>query len=190
MISRFKWFLATCVTLIATSCATFTGLPENEAADWAFQGKMAIKNNSEASSFNVIWQQLGKEFDIELSGPLGQGRITIHGDKHSVTLTQGKDQWTANSLEDLLWDLQEIQLPLDYLQYWVRALPKPSEPFNRELNSDSGQVTQLKQAGWLVHYDSYHEGTPSMPKKLNFIKADSSGKLVIREWSLLQLPPS
>lgn len=190
MSNRLSWFLVAYFTLMTSGCATFSGLADNEAVDWAFQGKMAIKNSSEASSFNVTWQQLGEEFDIELSGPLGQGRINIQGDKNSVTLTQGKDQWTANNLEDLLWDLQQIQLPLDYLQYWVRALPKPTEPFNRQLNADTRQVAQIEQAGWRVQYTSYHDDTPSMPRKLSFIKEDSSGKLVIRQWSLLQLPPS
>lgn len=190
MKTKLAWLCNVCLITLMTGCATFPGLTEHESADWAFQGKMAIKNSTEASSFNITWLQLNDVFDIELSGPLGQGRISIHGDQRSVTLTQGSDQWSANSLEDLLWDLQQIQLPLDYLQYWVRARPKPTEPFSQQVDSETAQVSELTQAGWLVKYSSYHDDFPMMPKNLSFIRDDSSGKLVIREWSLLQLPPS
>ena len=190
MSSRLTSLYCACLLALLTGCTTFGGLAKNESADWAFQGKMAIKNATEASSFNITWQQLGETFDIELSGPLGQGRMSIHGDENAVTLIEGNDQWSANSLEDLLWDLQQIQLPLDYLQYWVRARPKPAERYSQKLDADTQKVKELNQAGWRVQYDSYHETVPSMPRKLSFIRKNNSGKLVIREWSLLQLSPS
>jgi outer membrane lipoprotein LolB len=188
MIDRLNSLLLFCTALILVGCASWQQTDLTNEGDWAFTGKMAIKNAQEGSSFNVTWQQNGQSYDIELSGPLGQGRMTIQGDNHQVTLYQGNDQWTANSLEDLLWDIQQVQLPLDYLQYWVRALPKPYEPFDQTLDLDNNQVIELRQAGWLVEYSSYHPTSPAMPRKLSFIRNENSGKLVIREWSLLQLP--
>ena len=179
-------FAAMTLSLVLVGCASFSNLSHDENIDWAFKGKMAVKNSVEASSFNVIWRQEASAFDIELSGPLGQGRINVYGDHASATLVQGKDQWTANSLEDLLWDLQQISLPLDYLRYWVRALPKPNEPFKQQLNETSGFINELTQAGWTVQYSRYQDSPPFMPTKLSFSREDRSGKLVIREWSLLQ----
>ncbi len=40
-------------------------------------GKMAVRNAAERYSARFIWRQSGRVFDIDVWGPLGQGRVHL-----------------------------------------------------------------------------------------------------------------
>lgn len=150
---------------------------------WSFNGRMAIRNDSEASSFSVDWQQRAAAFEIYLSGPLGQGTVTIEGQPGHVTLTRGRDVWQASSLTELGSQVSDLELPLDYLQYWVRARPAPYSNASLAVDDDTGLVMAIQQAGWDVNYTSYFgEGGDALPQRIDFARQHSSGRLVIRNW--------
>ena len=172
--------------MILSSCSLFQPKPPQPLGDWAFNGKMAIRNSAgEASSFTVEWLQQGDFFKIELSGPLGAGAMTITGNPYQVTLQQKDNLIHANSLADLALQQTDMALPLDHLQFWVRALPDPIDPYEIELNSE-GQAQLIAQAGWTVQIldcfvDAAH--AEPLPRKLSFSNLGDSGKLIIREWT-------
>ncbi len=172
--------------LLLSGCSSF-GIKQNpENIDWSFSGKMAIRNATEATSFSAQWQQLGAAYNIRLYGPFGAGEITIEGRPGNVTLQQGSDVMSSYSLNDLVYQATNMDLPLDYLQYWVRATPAPKQSFN--LTKDTfGHVTEIEQAGWTVSITDYFDEVPPRPRKLSFVKAQDSGKLIIREWNTLPL---
>ena len=99
-------------------------------------------------------------------------------------MTQDDKMATSNSLSDLAYQATNMDLPLDYLQYWVRAKPAPKESFSLTKNAN-GQVTEIAQAGWVVSISDYFDEVPARPRKLSFAKEQDSGKLVIREWNPL-----
>ncbi|MEJ2044356.1 MAG: lipoprotein insertase outer membrane protein LolB [Reinekea sp.] len=171
------------VLLQLTGCALFQKNSLPDTGDWAFKGKMAIRNEKEASSFNVTWVQQGLFYRIILSGPLRQGEMTIEGQPGNVVLTSGKDTYHANSLNQLVYELTELELPLDHISYWVRGLAMPGEKASIS-TSESGQINLIEQAGWLVSYNDYFTDQSALPRKLSFVREQSSGKLFIREWNI------
>ena len=170
--------------LLLTGCSSLGTKQETDNIDWSFSGKMAIRSATEATSFNVNWQQVTQTYHIRLFGPFGAGEITIDGRPGNVTMTQDDKMATSNSLSDLAYQATNMDLPLDYLQYWVRAKPAPKESFSLTKNA-YGQITEIKQAGWLVSINAYFDEVPARPRKLSFAKEQDSGKLVIREWNPL-----
>ena len=181
-----KTALTLCLTLVLTGCSLFQSKPIPEDLDWSFTGKMALRNASEATSFNVDWLQIGEAYQISLYGPFGQGEITIKGQPGQVTLFQDDKKLTSTSLNGLLYEATSMDLPLDHIQYWVRAMPQPLE--TATVNKDAqGLVESIQQAGWQVTFSDYFEESSPRPRKLSFIKASDSGKLVIREWNPLPL---
>lgn len=162
------------------SCSQFS-TREVAESDWSFKGKMAVQNEAESSSFNIYWLQQADNYQIELSGPLGQGLTTIKGQPGLVVLIHGDDLLYSDTLRNLLAENTTLDLPLDYLQYWVRALPVPEVPYQSSQN-EHGQTTGIIQSGWNVSITSYFDQPDHLPKKLSFAKAQQSGKLVIREW--------
>lgn len=178
--SKFALFLLILTALSGCSLQPPKGSLIDE--QWSFRGKMAVRNPTEASSFNVQWLQQGDTFQIELSGPLGQGEVFISGQPGDVTLKQGDTVVQSNSLTSLVYEATSLELPLDYLQYWVRALPSPGTPYELTKN-DQGQISTIAQSGWEVAITEYFEETSAYPRKLSFAKATDSGKLIIREWN-------
>ena len=168
-----------CLTFLF-SCSQFS-TREEPVSDWSFKGKMAVQNETESSSFNIYWLQQAEQYQIELSGPFGQGLTTIKGEPGLVVLIRGDDLLYSDSLSNLLAENTTLNLPLDYLQYWVRALPAPGVTYQASQN-ESGQTTGILQSGWNVSINGYFDQSDHLPKKLSFAKAKQSGKLVIREW--------
>lgn len=173
------------VVLSLAGCARQTIQPQaSELTEhWSFNGRMAVRSATEASSFSVDWQQNAAAFDIHLSGPLGQGAINIEGQPGHVTLTRGQDVWQASSLTELGYQVSDLELPLDYLQYWVRARPAPYSDASLAVDDDTGLVMAIQQAGWEVNYTAYFgEGGDALPQRIDFAREQSSGRLVIRNW--------
>jgi outer membrane lipoprotein LolB len=174
------------ISLVLLSGCTSFG-PQPDAGDltdnWALSGKMAVRNTTEASSFNVNWEQRKQHFEIELSGPLGQGAVQISGEPGRVTLTKGSDTVTRSTLRELAYEITDLDLPLDYLQYWVRARPYPDIEAEIERDPDSRQVNRITQSGWQVDYPLYFDDTTeALPRRIDFARDGSSGRLVIRNW--------
>jgi outer membrane lipoprotein LolB len=180
--SKLKSTIGILTFVALTGCSTLQIAPELELGEWSFKGKMAVRSAEEASSFSVNWLQQGANYDIELFGPLGQGAVTIRGDQNQAILSQGDKTLESNNLSNLVWEATQLDLPLDHLQYWVRALPSPFETYTL-LKNDAGQTTQITQAGWTVNITAYFEASDN-PRKLNFARSTDNGKLVIREWQL------
>lgn len=180
---RLIWMALT-VALLA-GCSSFRQQPESTdlTENWAFSGKMAVRNADEASSFNVNWQQKAEAFEIELSGPLGQGAVDIQGQPGRVTLTRGDETVVAGNLSQLAYEVTNLNLPLDYLQFWVRAQPFPTQEAKVERDRETGQVERIVQSGWEVTFPAYYgEGEAALPRRIDFQRDNSSGRLVIRNW--------
>ena len=153
-------------------------------SDWTLNAKMGVKQADKGSSFNVSWQQHPSEYQIELSGPLGQGAVKIFSDHGGVTMIdhEGNTQ-TANSLEQLVAENTDLDLPLAQLPYWVKGIPDPRYPSVISLN-ENNLAGRLEQLGWQVSYQSYFQLSPPLPQKLQFQQGDKTGKLVIKRWEL------
>jgi outer membrane lipoprotein LolB len=182
-----KLALTLCLTgtLILTGCTNLGTQPNaGDLTDhWALTGKMAVRNATEASSFNVNWEQRSQAFDIELSGPFGQGAVQITGVPGKVILTRGSEQVSRNTLSELAYEITDLDLPLGYLQYWVRAKPYPGIDATIERDPTSRQVNRITQSGWQVDYPVYFDtASEALPRRIDFVRNNSSGRLVIRNW--------
>lgn len=180
----FRASLIPLVALLLSACSLNPVQTSESAENWSFSGKMAVRNATEASSFNVEWLQTGQQYTIELSGPLGQGAMTVQGQPGHVTLQQGDDIWKSDNLNNLVFDVTRIDLPLEHLRFWVRALPAPGSPYELQRN-DADLIESIEQSGWRVSISDYFVvEAGSQPRKLSFARAENSGKLIIRQWSI------
>lgn len=167
--------------MLLSGCSLISPKAQTTQADWAFNGKMAIQNPTQATSFNLDWVQQNELFQIVLSGPFGQGKISIQGGPGRVSFTQDGQQQTAQSLNGLLYKVTSMDLPLDYLRFWVRAETRPGAAFSLRRN-DQGQIDRIVQAGWTVDISDYFAAPINLPRKLIFINGEDRGKLIIKAW--------
>ncbi len=83
----FAPLLASLLISQLTGCSPFNNKPVQDS--WTLSGKIGITTPKESMAGFIRWQQQQDNFDIYVSGPLGQGSTRIQGNPQQATLTQG-----------------------------------------------------------------------------------------------------
>lgn len=171
---------------------------------WEIRGRVALKTAHEGWQAALHWSRDADRHDIDLSGPLGSGRVRLSQDRFGARLRDA-DQHTyyAESAQKLLYRVTGWDLPLEGLNYWVLGLPVPGAPWHERLDP-WGRLERLEQFGWNIQFLEYlREGEYELPGKIfikrevseNEMKADSNDlpshptlelRLVIQRWSKLE----
>ncbi|TPQ29200.1 lipoprotein insertase outer membrane protein LolB [Methylomonas sp. EFPC3] len=146
---------------------------------WAFSGRLAVADERESFSASVNWRHLGGRDDIELLGPLAQGRLAISVVDGAVTIDDGENrQEFYGSAEQVLSERLGVVMPVDSLRYWVFGI---LDPGLQGVELDAG----FMQAGWRVTFrDVYKVASDSLPKKINIEKDRTKIKLIVDQWDL------
>jgi len=160
---------------------------------WNIAGKLGIKTKDDSHSTLINWQQQQNRYAIAVTSPLGTSVAHIDSNGRTVKLTLSEDEiYTADSLDELLWNQLGWILPADQLFYWVRGLPAPTTIDHQQLNTQH-QLTQLKQSGWTIQYLDYMNANGySVPKKMVLTNPQLKLTLFISEWRIAKtaLPSS
>jgi outer membrane lipoprotein LolB len=185
------------VALVA--CTSLQRLPADWALDareqklmaitqWHMSGKLGVRAPHDSASLYVDWRQADDAYEIQLSGPMGQGGGSISGDAAGVSLHRDGQVRRAASAEALVQQAFGWQLPMGALRYWVRGLPAPGLTSRAALERNAqGLLVSQEQAGWVLEYSHYKlvQGQ-ALPGKL---KAESTRLglrlvLIVNDWKL------
>lgn len=146
---------------------------------WQLRGRLALKNNGEGWHASMAWQQSADEYDIQITGPLGQGSVRLQGNSEVVILDAGNDATTLdNNPESLLERQFGWQVPVASLRYWVTGLPAPGD--EQHQLDEFGRLSQLEQRGWSIRFLDYQ--AQQLPRKLVATRGDATVRLIITEW--------
>lgn len=164
--------------------------------DWQVSGKLGVRIPGDNGSASLHWHQQHSNYSIDLSGPMGSNRFSIKGNDHQVTLLRsGQPPQVAHSAEDLILANTGWTIPVAELAWWVRALPAPDQPIDRQQRDESRQLLSLEQSGWLIEYSNYrvlphpqHSTPLVMPGRIVASWGDIRLTLVIRDWQFGDTP--
>ncbi|VAX09405.1 hypothetical protein MNBD_GAMMA25-963 [hydrothermal vent metagenome] len=160
-----------------------------ELKNWQLSGRVIISNNeNDAWRLDVIWQQQQDNYEIQISGPLGMGKVRLHGSNDGVFFYDSDGRaYYAQEPEQLLFEHTGIFMPVTSLYYWVRGLPDPT--IKAELKSELdnwGRLSQLRQNGWSVDLKRYVQiDALQLPDKL-FIHNEENVevRMVVDTWEI------
>jgi outer membrane lipoprotein LolB len=165
----------------------------SQLTQWRMQGKIAIRDQHQAHSARLQWAQHQQNFDLLVTGPLGQGSLAIQSDGQITTVA------TSRGSEQIQGDLSAYiaknygwTLPLDSLKYWIRGLADPSSPSSEETDV-SGLPKTIQQAGWTITYDGFRAAKNMaivLPAHLVIVREDYQLKIIIQDWSDLVIDKS
>jgi len=190
-----------CLTTLFSGCSLLTPQPEQPvpSADswpthqqrqlamnnWQMSGKIGIRLPSENHSANIHWQQLSEHYEIELTGPLGQGGAKIEGNGNGVIINvAGEEPVWAASPELLMDQALGWQFPVRELLYWVRGIPAPDSPFNQTLIDN--RLDSLRQNDWKIKYLRYNQqDNYTLPGKLVISRNDLHITIIAKQWKIL-----
>jgi len=187
------------IILLLTGCAGVTPSPEPVDAErpwkeqypallaadsWQLKGKIGIRTARENNNATLFWQQLQQHYQIELTGPLGQGGARIEGDENGVTIdVAGEESLWAASPELLMEQTLGWQFPVRDLPYWIRGIPAPGHPF--ELSMDQQRLQKLVQNNWEINYLRFtNRNGYLLPEKLTISRNDLRLTIIAKEWQI------
>jgi outer membrane lipoprotein LolB len=147
---------------------------------WQLSGKLGIRNQQQAKSAYLNWQQCGEFFDIRLSGPLGQGGARLQGSRESVTLQTTDKTSSASNPEQLLQQQLGWSMPISQLHYWVRGIPSPNQGYRNNPDNNG-----FEQAGWHISYLQLQQvDNLTLPAKAIATHPRLKLTLLLKKWQL------
>jgi len=134
---------------------------------WQLRGRVNVRYNDESDTPSIQWSQQSVEYHIRLWGTFNVGTTVIVGRPGYVTLEQGGDVLTASSPEDLILQQLGYELPVSYLEYWIKGIPAPGSRSDLRFN-ELNQLITLTQGGWTVSYTDLRQyGNLSLPRRVD-----------------------
>jgi len=198
--SKYLWLLA---AMLLAGCASAPPPPppvDNPAsvwqsrrdelsriAYWHLNGRLAVSNGTEAWHINLDWRQRGDDYQIQLNGPFGAGKVRLTGNAHGVELRDSDDRtFYADKPGELLQERTGVLMPVEGLRYWILGLNTPDQTAAPKLD-DQGRLAYLEDNHWRVNFRRYTEVKGlQLPDKIFISKPeqDIDVRLVVDEWKL------
>jgi outer membrane lipoprotein LolB len=150
-----------------------------DKTDWFFSGRIAASDQNNSFSASINWKHQNKQDEIELAGPLGQGRTQIVLTKQKVVIDYGDErlQYFGN-IDDVISKQLGVSVPVLALKYWVLGLVKPGTEYESFENG-------FLQSDWKVKYQKMQMvGVDELPKKIRVERNDTKLKLIIDDWQI------
>jgi len=182
-------FLNAFFLVLAAGCAALPSLPEVPDT-FALKGKVAVRDGIDQFSANILWHQHAEGFEIDLWGPLGQGRVRLMKQGEELLLRNGQDEvLTQGDPETVMRENLGWSLPVDVLPAWVQGHPLTAVAAEELGYDEAGRVTSFRQLGWVVQLDRYEtQGGASdrrdLPTRVTAQKDQYRLRLVISEWEI------
>ena len=144
---------------------------------WRLSGRVNIRYDNESHTPRIRWAQQELEYQIRLWGTFNAGNTLIVGRPGYVTMQQNGDVLTAASPEDLILQQLGYELPVSFLEYWIKGMPAPNTPADLTFN-ELNQLTKLSQFGWSVSYtDPRQYGAISLPRRVELTRPQNDIRL-------------
>lgn len=152
---------------------------------WEFTGRIGVRDEKEAHSSRIRWQQHDDEYVINLWGTLNAGATEITGNPTLVTLQQeGKAPLMAATPEDLVYEQLGYELPVTQLRFWIKGIPAPGSTGAPSFNEENHLIA-LQQDGWTVQYLAYTNfDMESLPTRIRIEKSPLRLDFVRLDWTL------
>ena len=144
------------ILLMVSGCAV-QPLPVDSDLAFVADGKFGIKDDEIGYSARFSWRQYRYGYDIEVWGPLGQGRTLLRGDTQQMQVRRGDEVLAQGAPEEVMranlgWTVSVAVLPA-----WIQGFPATQLPYAAAVLDDEGRYTAFDQAGWQVSLQRYAE---------------------------------
>lgn len=155
---------------------------KNQAlGNWGMRGKVAA-SGSFGISARLLWQQVGENYQIRVTAPLGVGGFVATGNTEQVTLRTSQGDQIAGNPQQLIDQAFGWSFPLISLKYWAAGVPEPNGDYRVDL-SEAGFAQSLQQSGWNIDYGDYRQvGQHWLPHQLLLQNDEYRLKMVVSHW--------
>ena len=158
------------------------------ASDVAFDlsGRFSVVQDGRATSGNFLWRQFAAGFELDLWGPLGQGRARLIGTDGGLTMVNAHGETVrSGDAEALMRRELGWFAPLDAFAAWVTGRPAPDWPARVHGHGS------FEQLGWHVEVKSWRDvHGQALPRRLEAYRPGTRIVVVCREWGAPPMVPA
>jgi outer membrane lipoprotein LolB len=146
---------------------------------WRLEGRLSLVNEKDSISAAINWRHQPENDQIELTGPLSQGRVVITVTPGGVKVDDGDTPHEYQGDVNTVVSLQlGVDMPVTALRFWVLGVNDPDWPVVE-------QVGGFDQQGWLIRYKEMQgSGSGLLPKKISAEKEKTRIKLIVDQWGM------
>lgn len=176
--------LGALLLLLALAGCLLPGRSNMENLDFRLRGKLAVRVEQTAFSASFDWRQAEGRYEIELWGPLGQGRVRLRGDDSTLSVTDSRGEtWHGANATALMEQSLGWSVPTAALRHWVRGGYDPATPATKQRYQD-GHLRTFEQLGWTVRLRRWNE-TAIGPAPGRVVAHREGHRIVVvcRDWS-------
>ena len=142
------------ILLLASGCAV-QPLPVDSDLMFVAVGKFGIKDEETGYSARYSWRHYRHGYDIEVWGPLGQGRTLLRGDTQLMQVRRGDEILAQGAPEEVMLANLGWTVPIAVLPAWIQGFPATQLPHAAAVLDDEGRYLAFDQAGWQVSLQRY-----------------------------------
>ena len=170
--------------LAAVGCASTGGSRVDGEDGFHARGRLAVGDRDEGFTASFDWRQQGGRYDIDLWGPLGQGRLHVSGNEAALTVADARGNVVASGAgAALLGERFGWSLPLGALRHWLVGRCDPAVPPGERRYDDAGLLAGFDQHGWQVRLAEWRQADEGpRPGRLVATQGARRIAVAIREW--------
>ncbi len=171
------------LTFLLAGCVAKPLVPPDEL-NFQILGKIGVKQDGEGFSANFDWRQHSQaRYEIDVWGPLGQGRTQLKGDPRAMQVSRGEQILALGQPEEVMLAHLGWSLPLDVLPAWIRGEPAAQYRYDSTGLDEQGRFVEFTQAGWLVSLSRYDQRDGlTTPGRIKASQADKTITVIVREY--------
>ena len=156
---------------------------------WTAHFSLIGVNSGEKFKTRVVWEQKNDQYEIKLKDFIGRTVAVVNGDSQSVTVKTSKGQrFEGTDANSLVQELFGLEIPVQGMRYWLRAVPRPQQEYELMALNDDGLAQNMMQAGWQLHYEQYDQyEDASLPTRTVLQFSDLTLTVKVSRW---ELPPA
>lgn len=171
------------LTVLLAGCVARPLAPADELK-FQILGKIGVKQDGEGFSANFDWRQHTQtRYEIDVWGPLGQGRTQLKGDQRVMQVSRGDQILALGQPDEVMLAHLGWSIPLDVLPAWIRGEPATQFSFGDSRLDEQGRFVEFTQAGWVVSLGRYDQRDGiSTPGRIKASQPDKTITVVVREY--------
>ncbi|SFU32064.1 lipoprotein insertase outer membrane protein LolB [Xenorhabdus koppenhoeferi] len=152
------------------------------------RGSFAYLANDKKVYARFFWQQYSSDnYKLLLLNPLGTTELELFVEPNMIQLTDSDGKkYLSNDPETLIYQLTDMNIPLDNLKSWIIGLPGDANNFQLDANYLLKSVSDRKSGEvWRVNYQGYDTSTiPALPNRLELTQGKNRIKLKMDNWTI------
>lgn len=184
--------LAGCATLPSPSAGARSATPPLAVWDvraaqlangaWVASGRFAVSalgmagRGLQGGQGGFTWRHQDGRSDVEVSGPLGLGTVSLELEAAGARITQGGHEWHSLDPEGDIERRFGFPLPVRGLDHWLRGLPAPPPA----TPPPPGSVG-FEQDGWVVEFTAFDAA--GRPLRLSATRPGVRVRAVVTQWA-------